>query len=167
MRLVKGAYLADGVIVTGDTVLGTGVNLWFGTVIRGDLARVTLGDTVNIQDNCVVHTDFDVPLLIEPGVVAGHSAVLHGSRIGTDTLIGIGARVLSGSDVGEECLIAAGSVVVEGAKIPPRSVVMGIPGRVVRQATIDEIARTRAINARYLELARSYAEGRVDRPYGA
>jgi carbonic anhydrase/acetyltransferase-like protein (isoleucine patch superfamily) len=163
MRVVNGAYLADGVVVTGDVRFGVNVNLWFGTVIRGDLARITLGDGVNIQDGCIIHTDFDVPQVIEAGVVAGHAAVLHGTSIGPDTLIGIGARLLSGSEIGAECLIAAGSVVVEGAKIPPRSVVMGIPGKVVRPATVDDIARTRAINARYIELARRYAEGRIGR----
>jgi carbonic anhydrase/acetyltransferase-like protein (isoleucine patch superfamily) len=167
MRLIKGAYVADGVVITGDVVLDVGVNLWYGTIIRGDLARVTLGENANIQDGCILHTDWSVPLTIEPGVVAGHAAVIHCSKIGTDTLIGIGARLLSGSDIGPECIVAAGSVVVEGAKIPPRSVVMGIPGKVVRPATIDEVAKTRAINARYLEMARRYMEGRVDRPYGA
>ncbi len=165
MRLIKGAYLVDGVIVTGDVVLGIGVNLWYGTIIRGDIARVTLGEAVNIQDGCILHTDVGIPLDVEPGVVVGHSVVLHGRRVGTDTLLGIGSRLLSASEVGPECVIAAGSVVVEGARIPPRSVVMGIPGRVVRQTTVDEVAKTRAINARYLELARQYAEGRVDRPY--
>jgi carbonic anhydrase/acetyltransferase-like protein (isoleucine patch superfamily) len=165
MRLIKGAYIADGVIVTGEVVLGVGTNLWYGSILRGDIARVTLGENVNIQDGCVLHTDVGVPLVVESGVVAGHAVVVHGARVGADTLLGIGCRLLSGSEIGPECVIAAGSVVVEGTKVPPRSVVMGIPGRVVRQATIDEIARTRAINARYLELARKYAEGRLDRPY--
>ena len=93
MRIVKGAYLADGVIVTGDVVLGAGVNLWYGTIVRGDLARVTLGDTVNIQDGCILHTDVDAPLEIDSGVVAGHAVVLHGSKVGADTLLGIGCRL--------------------------------------------------------------------------
>ena len=167
MRVVKGAYVAEGVVITGDVVLGAGANLWYGTIVRGDLARVTLGDAVNIQDGCILHTDSGVPLTVGPGVVAGHAVVLHGSAVGADTLLGIGCRLLSGSEVGPECVIAAGAVVVEGAKIPARSVVMGIPGKVVRPATIDEVAKTRAINCRrYSELARRYAEGRVDRPYG-
>jgi carbonic anhydrase/acetyltransferase-like protein (isoleucine patch superfamily) len=165
MRVVKGAYLAPGVVVTGDVVLGAGANLWFGAIVRGDLARITLGEAVNIQDGCILHTDSGVPLTVERGVVAGHAVVLHGSTVGEDTLLGIGCRLLSGSEVGPECVIAAGAVVVEGMKVPPRSVVMGVPGRVVRPATIDEVAKTRAINARYLEMARRYAEGRVDRPY--
>jgi carbonic anhydrase/acetyltransferase-like protein (isoleucine patch superfamily) len=166
MRVVKGAYLADGVVVTGDVVLEAGCNLWYGTIVRGDLARVTLGENANIQDGCILHTDTGVPMIIGAGVVTGHMAILHCSVVGPDTLIGIGSRLLSGSEIGPECIIAAGAVVVEGMKVAPRSVVMGIPGRVVRAATIDEVARTRAINARYLELARRYAEGRVDRPYG-
>jgi carbonic anhydrase/acetyltransferase-like protein (isoleucine patch superfamily) len=166
MRVVKGAYLADRVVVTGDVVLGAEVNLWYGVVVRGDLARITLGDAVNIQDGCLLHTDFEASLTIAPGVVAGHAAVLHGASIGEDTLVGIGARLLGGTEIGPECLIAAGSVVAQGTRVPPRSVVMGIPGRVVRQTTVDEVAKTRAINARYLEMARRYAEGRVERPYG-
>ena len=166
MRVIKGAYLADGVVVTGDVLLGAGTNLWHGVIVRGDLARISLGETVNIQDGCVLHTDAGVPLTIGTGVVAGHAVVLHGSVVGQDTLLGIGCRLLSGSEVGAESIIAAGSVVVEGSKIPPRSVVMGIPGRVMRSTTVDEVAKTRAINARYLELARRYAEGRIERPYG-
>ena len=154
------------VVVTGDVRLSHGVNLWYGTVIRGDLATVTLKQNVNIQDNCVLHTDFDVPLLIEEGVVAGHSAVLHGSRVGRDCLVGIGARVLSGTDIGEESIVAAGSVVTEGKVIPPRSLVMGIPARVVRQVTDEELAKTRMINRRYREMAERYARGEIDWPYG-
>jgi carbonic anhydrase/acetyltransferase-like protein (isoleucine patch superfamily) len=166
MHVVKGAYVAPGVVITGDVVLGPGTNLWFGTIVRGDLARVTLGESVNIQDGCILHTDTGTPLTVERGVVAGHAVVLHGSTVGAETLLGIGCRLLSGSEVGPECVIAAGAIITEGMKVPPRSVVMGVPGRVVRPATIDEVAKTRAINARYLELARRYAEGRVDRPYG-
>ena len=161
MRTLHEAFVADGVIVTGDVVLGKGANLWFGTIIRGDLARITLEENVNIQDGCILHTDFDVPLYIERGVVVGHAVVLHGSRVGADSLIGIGARLLSGSDIGAECLIAAGAVVVEGAKIPPRSVVMGIPGKVVRQVTDADVAKTKMINARYLALAQRYAAGEI------
>ncbi|MCS6851437.1 MAG: gamma carbonic anhydrase family protein [Gemmataceae bacterium] len=165
MRSIQGAYVADGVVVRGDVVLSPGVNLWFGTVIRGDLARITLGPRVNIQDNCVVHTDYDVPLDIEEGVVVGHAAVLHGRRIGRDTLIGIGAKLLSGCEVGEECLIAAGCLVTEGRRIPPRSVVMGVPGRVVRAVTEEELERTRRINAHYLELAQRYVGGAYPTPW--
>jgi len=159
MHLIHDYYIAPGVVVTGDVVFSPGVNLWYGTVIRGDLARVTLGPRANLQDGCIVHTDTDCPLSIEEGVVVGHRAVLHGVRIGRDTLVGMGALLLSGCDVGEECLIAAGSLVTEGRRIPPRSVVMGVPGRVVREITADELRQTRSVSAHYLEMAQRYAAG--------
>ena len=145
-------------------VLGTGVNLWYGTIVRGDPPEITSGRRQH-PGRSILHTDFDAPLTIAPGVGRTRGRPARTS-IGEDTLVGIGARLLGGSEVGAECLIAAGTVVVQGAKIPPRSVVMGIPGRVVRQTTVDEVAKTRAINARYLEMARRYAEGRIERPYG-
>ncbi len=159
MHQVHDYYIAPGVVVTGDVVLGPGTNLWYGAVIRGDLARVTLGPRVNIQDGCIVHTDSGCPLDVEEGVVVGHRAVLHGKHIGRDTLVGMGALLLSGCDVGEECLIAAGALVPEGRRIPPRSVVMGVPGRVVRPITEDELRHTRVTSADYLEMARRYAAG--------
>ena len=165
MQAIKDYYVASTAIVTGNVVLGQGVNIWFGTIIRGDIACITLGARVNLQDGCIVHTDTDAPQTIEDGVVAGHAAILHGTRIGRDTLIGMGATLLSGSDIGEECLIAAGTLVTEGRRIPPRSVVMGVPGKVVRAITDAEIERTRTISAHYLELAQRYVRGDYPPPW--
>ncbi|VTS02239.1 gamma carbonic anhydrase family protein [Tuwongella immobilis] len=166
MRKIGLVYLAENVVVTGDTRLDAGVNLWFGTVIRGDLATIHLAENVNIQDGCVLHTDFDVSLTLEPGVVVGHSAVIHGTRIGAGSLIAMGARVLSGVELGEECIVAAGAVVPEGKRFPPRSMIMGIPGKVVREVREEEIARVRMINQRYRELAQRYVDGEMAWPYG-
>jgi carbonic anhydrase/acetyltransferase-like protein (isoleucine patch superfamily) len=165
MQAIQDYYIAPGVVVTGDVVLSPGVNIWFGSVLRGDLARITLGPRVNLQDGCVVHTDHDVPLDIEAGVVVGHAAVLHGRRIGRDTLVGIGARLLAGCEIGEECLIAAGALVTEGRRIPPRSVVMGVPGKVARSITPEELERTRSTCAHYLEMAQRYARGAYPPPW--
>jgi len=165
MQTIQSYYVAPGVVVTGDVVLSSGVNIWFATVLRGDLARITLGPRVNIQDGCVVHTDYDLPMEVEEGVVVGHGAVLHGRRIGRDTLVGIGARLLSGCEIGEECLIAAGALVTEGRRIPPRSVVMGVPGKVVREVTAEELERTHSICAHYLEMAQRYARGAYPPPW--
>lgn len=165
MQSIQDYYIAPGVVVTGNVVLNAGVNVWFSTVIRGDLARITLGPRVNIQDGCVVHTDFEEEQVIEEGVVVGHGAILHGKRIGRDSLIGIGARLLSGSEIGERCLIAAGAVVTEGRRIPDGSVVMGIPGKVVRPITEEELQRTRDINAHYLEMAQRYARNAYPPPW--
>lgn len=161
MKAVEDYFVAANVVRTGQIVCGPGVNLWPGCILRGDLATITLARRVNIQDGSIVHTDFDQDMLVEEGVVVGHAVVLHGKRIGPHSLIGIGARLLSGSDIGEECLIAAGSIVTEGKVIPPRSVVMGIPGKVVRAITAEEMARTRRINEHYFELAQRYVRGEI------
>lgn len=156
MQAIKDFYVASNAIVRGDVDIGSGVNIWFSCVVRGDLAKITLGPRVNIQDGTIIHTDSDAPQVLEEGVVVGHAAILHGQHIGKDTLIGMGAKLLSGCDVGEECLIAAGTVVTEGRRIPPRSVVMGIPGKVIREVKPEEVERTRTICAHYLELAQRY-----------
>jgi carbonic anhydrase/acetyltransferase-like protein (isoleucine patch superfamily) len=165
MQAIRDFYVARGVVVTGDVVLSAGVNLWYGTIIRGDLATITLGPRVNIQDGCILHTDHGEPQAIEQGVVVGHRAVLHGRRVGRDTLIGMGALLLSGCEVGEECLVAAGTLITEGRRIPPRSVVMGVPGKVVREVTPEELALTQRISASYLELAQRYAHGAFPPPF--
>jgi carbonic anhydrase/acetyltransferase-like protein (isoleucine patch superfamily) len=167
MQAIQDYYVARNAVVTGDVVLSAGANVWFGTVIRGDLARITLGPRVNLQDHCVVHTDRGEPQVIEEGVVVGHRAVLHGRVVGRDTLVGIGAVLLSGCEVGAECLIAAGTLVTERRRIPPRSVVMGVPGRVVREVSDEDLRRTRSIAAHYLELAQRYAHGSFPPPWDA
>jgi carbonic anhydrase/acetyltransferase-like protein (isoleucine patch superfamily) len=165
MQAIQNFYVAHNAIITGDVILAAGVNIWYGAIVRGDLSRITFGPRVNIQDGTIVHTDHDAPQSIEEGVVVGHGAILHGRRIGRDSLIGIGARLLSGCEVGEECLIAAGALVTEGRRIPPRSVVMGIPGKIIREVTEEELRRTHAICAHYLELAQRYARGAYPPPW--
>jgi len=165
MQTINDFYIAHNAVVTGDVVIGSMVNIWFGVVIRGDLARITLGHGVNLQDGVIVHTDTDAPQEIENGVVVGHGAILHGSRIGKDTLIGMGATLLSGSEIGHECLIAAGTLIPEGRRFPPRSVVMGVPGKIIRTITDEDLARTRRINAHYQELAKKYSTGAFPAPW--
>jgi carbonic anhydrase/acetyltransferase-like protein (isoleucine patch superfamily) len=165
IEAIRDFYVASTAAVTGNVVFAPGVNIWFHTVIRGDLATITLGKRVNLQDGCIVHTDSDLPMTIEEGVVVGHGAILHGKFIGRDTLVGMGAILLGGCEVGEECLIAAGALVTERSKIPPRSVVMGMPGKVVRSITADELANTHSICAHYLEMAQRYVRAAYPPPW--
>lgn len=165
MQRIKDFYIAPGAVVTGDVVIGTDANIWYGCILRGDVERITLQARVNLQDGCIVHADYDVPQVIEEGVVIGHMAMLHGRRIGRDSLIGIGARLLGGSEIGEECIVAAGALVTERTVIPPRSLVMGVPGKVVRTVTDADVARIRENNLRYVELARKYAAGAFPPPW--
>ena len=159
MQAIQDFYIAPTAVVRGDVVLSPGVNIWFSAVIRADLSRISLGPRVNLQDGCIVHTDHDQPQVIEDGVVVGHRAVLHGSVIGRDSLVGMGAMLLSGCQIGAECLLAAGTLITEKRRIPPRSVVMGVPGRIVREVTDEDLRHTNAIAAHYLELAERYAKG--------
>ena len=157
----SGAWLATSATLLGDVLVGAGVNLWFGATVRGDVARITLGDNVNVQDNAVIHCDFGVPQVVESGVVVGHGAILHGKFVGRDTLIGMGSTVLGGTIIGEECIVAAGSVVPPNKQFLPRTLLMGVPAKAVRVVTDEELEFTRATNRRYQALFRQYARGEV------
>jgi carbonic anhydrase/acetyltransferase-like protein (isoleucine patch superfamily) len=165
MQAIHNSYVAENAVVVGDVVLSPGVNIWYGCVVRADLARITLEARVNLQDGVIVHTDRDQSLTVEEGVVVGHRAVLHGGRVGRDTLIGMGALLLGGSEVGPECIVAAGTVVTENRRIPARSVVMGIPGKVVRQVTDEDLERTQTIAAYYVEMAQRHVLGAFPPPW--
>ena len=159
MRRIGNVFLAHSATIVGDVSFSDNVNVWFTAVVRGDVAPITLGENVNLQDGVIVHCDYDVAQVLEPNVVVGHAAVVHGVRVGEGTLIGIGARTLGGSIIGAESIIAAGCVVPPNMAVAPRSVVMGVPGKIVRSARPEEIAHTQTINKRYRELAARYADG--------
>ena len=147
------AWLAPTAVLVGDVTISAAASIFYGAVVRGDMAAVTIGEATNLQDNVVVHTAFEHPTVIGSGVSVGHAAVVHGSTIEADCLIGMNATVLNGAVIGEGSLVAAGSVVLEGSQIPPRSLVAGIPGRVRRELSSDECDKIKE-NARiYLELA--------------
>jgi carbonic anhydrase/acetyltransferase-like protein (isoleucine patch superfamily) len=155
-RVEGGAFVASNSIVTGDVTLGADAGIWFGCVVRGDDAPLTIGARTNVQDLTVVHADTGMPNVIGSDVTIGHRAVLHGARVGDRCLIGMGAILLGGSVIGEESLIAAGAVVKEGAVIPPRSLVAGVPAKVLRQLTDDEVRSIAASAALYVEKIRLY-----------
>lgn len=147
-----GAFVASNAILTGDVTLGPDVGVWFGCVLRGDDAPLTVGRRTNVQDLTMVHADTGVPNVIGEECTVGHRVVLHGARVGDRCLIGMGAVLLGGSVIGDESLIAAGAVVRERFVVPPRSLVAGVPGKIVRELT-DEEAR----------LFRESAQGYVDK----
>jgi len=138
-------WVAPGAHVIGNVVLGAGVSIWFGCTLRGDNEPIVVGAGTNIQENCVLHTDMGYPLTIGAECTIGHKAILHGCTIGDGSLIGMGATVLNGAVIGKGCLIGAGALVTEGKEIPDGSLVMGAPGRVVRQ--LDEAARARLVQS--------------------
>jgi carbonic anhydrase/acetyltransferase-like protein (isoleucine patch superfamily) len=160
-------FVAPSAAIVGDVVIGEWSSFWFGTVVRGDVARVTIGRRVNVQDNAVVHCDTGEDNVIEDDVSIGHGAVVHGLFVGAGTLIGMNATVLSRSKVGNNCLIGAGAVVPPGMVVPDGSVVMGVPGRIVRTVSAEDERYMRWLPGRYVELATRYvAEGFEDRSRG-
>jgi carbonic anhydrase/acetyltransferase-like protein (isoleucine patch superfamily) len=152
-------FVAPTAMVTGDVTLGEETGIWFGAVIRGDRDRIEIGAGSNIQDNAVVHTSRGYPARIGKEVSVGHGAILHGCTIGDRVLVGMGAIVMNGAVVGEDSIIAAGAVVTEGTVIPPGSVVMGVPAKVVKQATPVQRENIRKNAESYIELAKSYQHG--------
>lgn len=126
-------WVAPGAHVIGDVILGQDVGIWFGSVLRGDKEPLTVGDRSNIQELCMVHADPDFPTTIAEDVTIGHRAIIHGCTIGPNTLIGMGATILNGAVIGSDCIIGAGALVTEGKVIPDGSVVMGAPGKIVRE----------------------------------
>ena len=134
-------------------------SVWFGAVLRGDNEPITVGARSNVQDGCVLHTDPGFPLTIGPDCTIGHMVMLHGCTIGTRSLIGIGSIILNGAKIGEECLIGANTLIGEGKDIPPRSMVLGSPGKIVRQLSDEDVARFTGGAGRYVKNWKRYAAG--------
>ena len=132
LHLVAGAFLADNCTVVGQVDLGAEGSVWYGTVIRGDVARIAIGERTNVQDLTMIHPQHDEDVLIGREVTIGHGAVIHCREVGDRCLVGIKAILLPGAVIGEGSIIAAGALVPQGRIIPPRSLVVGSPGRVVR-----------------------------------
>jgi len=147
-------------VIVGDVKIGGESSVWFGAVIRGDVAPVIIGRRVNVQDNAVIHCDSGVTNEIGDHVTIGHGAIVHGKYVGEGSLIGMGATVLSRTVIGRECLVAAGAVVPPDLVVPDRSVVMGVPGKIVRAIKGEELEYMRWLTGHYLELARGYVEGK-------
>jgi carbonic anhydrase/acetyltransferase-like protein (isoleucine patch superfamily) len=163
-KTAGGAFLAHNATVTADVELGAESSVWFGAVVRGDVAPVRIGRRVNIQDGAVVHCDTGFANTIEDDVSIGHRAVVHGKRVGRGTLVGMGAVLLGHTDVGCECLVAAGAVVPPGMKVPDRMVVVGVPAKIVRPVGPKDLEYLHWLPGRYLELAGRYLAGEFGQP---
>lgn len=133
------SFIAAGARIIGNVTIGANASIWFNTVLRGDVHPITVGQYTNIQDNCTVHVLHDTPAVIGEYVTVGHGAILHGCTIASNCLIGMGAIILSYATIGENCIIGAGSLIPERKKIPPNSLVVGSPGKIVRTVSPEEI----------------------------
>lgn len=152
------AYIDPSAVLIGDVRIGERASVWCNVTVRADTARVRIGAETNIQDNSCLHEDADAPLRIGNRVVVGHSCTVHGCDVADDCLIGMGATVLSKARIGAGSIVAAGAVVLGGAEIPPRSLVAGVPAKVKRAVSEEELERTRENAEHYVELSRLYLD---------
>ena len=150
------AFVAEGACIIGEVSIGEDAGIWFNAVLRGDINRIVVGARSNVQDNCVLHVTRKLPVLIGDEVTVGHMAMLHGCVIEARSLIGMNAVVLDGARVGPRAIVAAGAVVREGAVVPEGTLVAGVPARVVRPLTDEELEFLPVSATHYVEYARSY-----------
>ncbi len=155
-EVAEDVFLAPTAFVVGRVTVGARCNIWYGATVRGDTGWVTLGEAVSVQENCTIHTQGETATIVGDRVTMGHHALVHAATIEDDVLIGINASVLSGAKVGRFSIIGAHSLVPEGKQIPPNSLVMGVPGTVVRQVTDAEIARITRTAENYMHRGQEY-----------
>ncbi len=158
-RVAASAWIAPGAALVGDVEIGDEASVWFGCVLRGDVNRIVLGARSNVQDGSVLHVGDRDPTIVGDDVVVGHRAVVHGCTIGEGTLVGIQATILDGATIGEGSVIGACALVIAGARIPAHSLVLGVPGKVVRTLTAEDEAFHRALAGKYTRLAHNHRVG--------
>ncbi len=151
-------FIAPGAHIIGDVKLKNNSSVWYNTVIRADLNEIVIGSESNIQDNSTIHCYYDIPAIIESRVTVGHNSVLHGCHIEEKCLIGMGAKIMNEAKIGSGTIIGAGAVIPEGKKIPQNSLVLGAPGKVVRDITAEEREKMKERIEEYIEMSREHAE---------
>jgi carbonic anhydrase/acetyltransferase-like protein (isoleucine patch superfamily) len=145
------AFVAPTAVVVGAVTMGAESSIWYGAVARADHETIEIGERSNVQDGSTLHSDPGSPLIIGRGVTVGHNVVLHGARVDDDVLVGMGSVVMNGAHIGSGSIVAAGAVVTQGKEFPPRSVIAGVPAKVVREANDDDLAHIRGNAAAYYE----------------
>ena len=157
-QLGAGVFVAHSANIIGHVILGKDVSIWYQVVIRGDINQITIGEGSNIQDGTIVHVADQYAVTLGKNVVVGHQATIHACQIGDNCLIGMKSTIMDGAEIGEGSIIGAGAVVSPKMKIPPRSLVLGLPGIVKRKVTDEEIAYTLHLADKYIRLKNLYLE---------
>ena len=159
--IADNAYVAPSAQIIGNVKMADHSSVWFGAVIRGDNDLIEIGARTNIQDNSVLHTDPGIPLIIGDGVIVGHRVMLHGCKIGENSLIGIGATILNGAKIGKNCIIGAHSLITEGKVIPDGSMVVGSPGRIIKSLTEQHFQMLRINSKVYVANAKRFNQNLI------
>ena len=155
-RIHPSAYVAPTATLIGDVLVGEDASIWFGCVLQATEASITVGPRTNVQDMTVIHADPGLPCRLGTGVTVGHRAVIHGATVEDGAMVGIGALVLNGATVGEEAIVGAGAVVLEGAFVPPRTLVVGVPAKVVRPLLEGDLIHLREAAELYVDQVQVY-----------
>lgn len=156
VEMAEGVWIAETAVVIGKVRLEKNASVWFNAVLRGDCELILIGENSNVQDGAIMHTDPGIPLVLGKNVTVGHKAMLHGCTVGDDSLIGINAVVLNGAKIGRNCIIGANALIPEGKEIPDGSLVMGSPGKVVRQLSEQQAMAIKAGAAHYVHNAQRF-----------
>lgn len=157
-RIHETVFIAPGAYLIGDVTIGKNSTIWYNAVLRADEGAIIIGERCSIQDNSTVHLYEGCPVIIEDEVTVGHNVILHGCKIGKRSIIGMGSTILDGAEIGEECIIGANTLIPSGKKIPPRSLVMGSPGKVAREITDKEIELIQLSIDTYVQKGYEYKE---------
>jgi carbonic anhydrase/acetyltransferase-like protein (isoleucine patch superfamily) len=155
-ELHKDSWVASNAVLIGKVILKKDANIWFNVVLRGDIEPITIGEGSNVQDGSVFHTDPGCPLILGKNVTVGHMVMLHGCEVADDTLIGIGSIILNKAKIGKNCIIGANTLIPENKVIPDRSLVLGSPGKIIRQVTDKEIEEIKENAKHYVENYKRY-----------
>lgn len=155
-RIHRSAILAPNCAIIGDVVIGPRTSIWPGAVLRGDYGYIRIGSDCSIQDNAVIHCSGENPAIVGKGVTVAHSAIVHACRIGDECLIGAGAIIFDGAMVGKHSILGLGCIVLEGRKIPPRSVAVGAPAKIIRKATLEDVRAVKESYKAYVKMAQLY-----------
>ena len=158
-RIHPSAFVHDSAEIIGRVILKKQSSIWPLVVLRGDIEPITIGEGSNVQDSTIMHTSQGIPVVLGKGVTIGHGAIVHGARVGDHSLIGMGAILLDGCVIGKECIIGAGALVPEGMRVPPRSLVIGMPGRIKRPLKAQELRLLHQRSKDYIRYADEHRRG--------
>ena len=156
-QIAEAAFVASNATLIGDVRLGRDSSVFYGAVLRGDIDTIRIGEGTNVQDGCIIHLADDLGATVGAYCTIGHAAIIHACTVGDLCLVGMQAVILDGAEIGDECLIGAGALVTSRTKIPPRSLVLGSPAKVVRQLTEAEVLSLRASADKYIAVSRAHA----------
>ncbi|MBP7738532.1 MAG: gamma carbonic anhydrase family protein [Spirochaetes bacterium] len=160
-RIHESVFIAEGARIYGDVEIGQGSSIWFNAVVRGDEGKITVGSNTNIQDNTVLHSDLTVGTRIGDGVTIGHGAIIRGCTIGNNTMIGMNATVMTNAEIGNDSVVGANTFVPYNKKFPPRSLIMGVPARLVRELRSEELGMGKIATDIYEKLKKKYTDGEI------